>query len=103
MLRLLLLFTLLLLVCFSLACGYVAVSGAILTGPQSVSGLVSVVQFSFVNGSSSVTAVTLIGGGFAQTMNFCGDQRAHFPLNQNVSANFTGGATCDSLISVTVH
>jgi hypothetical protein len=82
------------------SCGYVAVSGAILTGSQTTSGVVSVVQFTFANGSSAITIVTLAGQDSANTFRFCGDQRAQFPVDTMVHASFTAGSNCDSLISV---
>ena len=47
--RLLQLVSLLLLSAFLASCGYVSVSGAILTNTQTTSGLVTIVQFSFAN------------------------------------------------------
>jgi hypothetical protein len=81
-------------------CGYVAVSGAILTNQQSVNGLVSIVQFNYVNGAASVTIVTLASSDMANTFHFCGDQRAQFPLDTVVRASFSPGSSCDHLISV---
>ena len=100
MVRLLVACSLLAFIAASLACGYVAVSGAIPPGTQTVSGMVTVVQFTFVNGTSSLTIVTLADANMAQTLNFCGDQRAQFPVNQIVHASFMPGAQCDSLMSV---
>jgi hypothetical protein len=94
---------LLLLILSFTSCGYVAVSGAILPGAQTATGLVSIVHFTFVDGMSSVTIVTLIGGGTANTFHFCGDQREQFPMDQNVSAQFSPGTSCDNVISVTFH
>jgi hypothetical protein len=87
----------------SMSCGYVAVSGAINPNTQMVAGLVSIVQFQFVNGSASVTVVTLVGGGTAQTLSFCGDQRPQFPMNQFVQASFQHGSACNTLVAVSLH
>jgi hypothetical protein len=92
-----------LLCCVSVGCGYVAVSGAINPNTQMVAGLVSIVQFQFVNGSTSVTVVTLVGSGTAQTLQFCGDQRPQFPVNQRVNASFHPGAPCNTLVAVNVN
>jgi len=98
--RLLKLGSLLVISLVSVSCGYVAVSGVFRPGTQTVTGVVSVVQFRFVNGTSSLTIVTLIDTGNANTLNFCGDQRGSFPMNQMVNASFSPGTNCDSLISV---
>jgi hypothetical protein len=95
---------LLLLTCIaSTGCGYVAVSGAINPNTQMVAGLVSIVQFQYVNGSASVTVVTLVGSGTAQTLSFCGDQRPQFPVNQFVNASFERGSSCNTLVAVSLH
>jgi hypothetical protein len=101
--RLLQVVSLLLLSAFVASCGYVSVSGAILTNTQTASGLVSVVQFSYVNGAASVTIVTLASQETVDTLHFCGDQRAQFPIDTNVQAKFSPGANCDNLLSVSWH
>ena len=89
---------------FSTSCsGFFLVAGAINPSTQTVVGVVSIVQFQFVNGSSSVTVVTLVGGGTAQTLPFCGDQRSRFPMDQAVSAQFNPGSSCNTLVAVTVN
>jgi hypothetical protein len=87
------------------SCGDVFFRGAILTTPQSVSGTVSLVQLTVVfdHGSSiTVTAVTLLGPNRANSINFCGDQRSQFPMNQFVKANFNPGNPCSTLVLVVV-
>jgi hypothetical protein len=87
------------------SCGDVFFRGAILTTPQSVSGTVSLVQLTavFDHGSSiTVTAVTLLGPNGANSINFCGDQRSQFPMNQFVKANFNPGNPCSTLVLVVV-
>jgi hypothetical protein len=97
--------SLILLSLFLTSCGNVFFRGAILTTQQSVSGTVSLVQLTavFDHGSSiTVTAVTFLGPNGASSVNFCGDQRSQFPMNQFVKANFSPGNTCSTLILVIV-
>jgi hypothetical protein len=101
--RLLKLASLVLLCATGTGCGYVAVSGAILTNTQTANGLVSIVQFDSMNGTSSFTVVTLVSADTANTFQFCGDQRTQFPVDTSVQAKFSPGANCDSLISVSWH
>ena len=72
--------------------------------PSSVSGIVIVVQLetsSDINRNSiTFTAVTFSNGGLSSNVNFCGDQRSQFPLNQSVRANFNPGNVCSNLVSV---
>lgn len=49
-----------------------------------------------------VTAVTFFGSGFSQTLNFCGDVSARFPLNRSLTVNYTNGASCATPVSITV-
>ena len=79
--------------------GFTAVSGAIHPNMQTVVGMVTVVQFQLIDGSASVTVVTLVGSGTAQTIPFCGDQRSSFPMDQMVSASFTPGSSCNTLVT----
>jgi hypothetical protein len=48
----------------------------------------------------TVTAVTLIELGVASSFNFCGNQISQFPMNQFVTAQFTPGNTCATVVSV---
>lgn len=83
----------------AVSCGYVFVAGAINT--QSTSGLVSIVQFTAGTDSSvSITVITFTSNGTASTKNFCGDQRALFPLDRQVRVDFTPGKPCDNVLSV---
>jgi hypothetical protein len=84
-----------------LSCGYVAVAGFFNPGPVNTTGLVTIVQFSSSNGSSALTVVTLVNAGMAQTLNFCGDQRTQFPVDQVVNAKYTPGTECNTLLAVT--
>ena len=72
--------------------------------PGAASGVVSIVQFSFVSGSTgsstSVTVVTLLDMGMNTSTSFCGDQRNHFPMNEFVNVTFTPGDPCATLLSV---
>lgn len=98
-----------LLILFSLlltGCGTVVVRGALNSDNTVVtSGVVSIVHLTFAsdgNGASiTVTAVTLLQSGTAQTLTFCGSQVSHFPMGTFVTARFTAGTTCATLITVT--
>lgn len=74
-------------------------------GTSFASGTVSIVQLTYAsdgNGNSiTVTAVTLLQNRSAQDLTFCGSQVSQFPINASVSVNYTPGATCSTLISVT--
>ena len=79
------------------------IRGAINTG--TVSGSVSTVELTSVmdNGTSvAVTLVTFLQSGTSSSMNFCGDQRALFPLDQFVSASFTATPACASIVQITI-
>jgi hypothetical protein len=72
--------------------------------PSSVSGIVIVVHLETsndINGNPvTFTAVTFSNGGLSSNVNFCGDQRSQFPLNQSVRANFNPGTVCSNLVLV---
>jgi hypothetical protein len=87
------------------ACGgVVVVRGAINFEPAIASGVVSIVHLTFVatpNGKSdTVTVVTLLQTGSAQDLTFCGSQVTQFPVNMFVTAKYTQGQPCSTLISV---
>ena len=75
-------------------------------GTSSASGTVSIVQLGFIQDPTgvkkSVTAVTLVSPGTATTINFCGDQRAQFPMDHSVRADFNTGVSCSILVAVVV-
>lgn len=50
----------------------------------------------------TVTIVTLTNGGLASTPDFCGDQRAQFPINSVVQVDFTQETQCLSLVKVVI-
>ncbi len=81
------------------------IEGAIRPGTLAATGMVSIVHLTFVSdgngGSTTVTVVTLLSSGSAQDLTFCGSQATQFPLNATVTARFTQGTTCSTLISVT--
>jgi hypothetical protein len=52
------------------------------------------------SGGVTITIITLTGSGRDQTMNFCGDQTALFPVDREVSVNFKPGTPCASVLSV---
>lgn len=86
-------------------CGQVFVG--FVSNPQvsssSISGIVIIVHLESSNeisGPQTFTAVTFSNGGLSSTVNFCGDQRTHFPLNQSVQADFTPGSECSTLVKV---
>src|SRR5689334_23353415 len=85
-------------------CGTVIVRGAI-KFPVSATGFVSNVHFTFVSdgegGQTSARVVTLRSPGSAQELTFCGSQVSQFPMNTVVSAKYTQGPHCSTLISVT--
>ena len=72
-------------------------------GTQTVTGIVSVVTFSFVQDATgmnaNVTAVTFVNSGSSNTITFCGDQRSKFHINNSDKVTFTTGVLCSSLVS----
>jgi hypothetical protein len=87
-------------------CGTVVVRGA-LNGDNVVvaSGVVSIVRLTFASDgkgtSITVTVVTLLQSGTAQTLTFCGSQVSQFPMDAFVTTRFTSGTTCSTLLTVT--
>ncbi len=85
-------------------CGNVFIRGAIQPGFSTISGVVSIVEFTTVVGGDGsfiqVTFVTFLQQGTSSTIGFCGDQRSQFPINQMVTTNFTPGQSCASIIVV---
>lgn len=86
-------------------CGQVFVG--FVSNPQvsssSVSGIVIIVHLESgneISGPQSFTAVTFANGGLSSSVNFCGDQRPQFPLNQSMRAEFTPGPGCSTLVKV---
>jgi hypothetical protein len=96
---------LLLLVALLPSCGNVFVRASWTGGTQTVTGMVSIVQFTVVtdgSGSTQVTIVTLTNGMGSLTESFCGDQRTRFPFNNFVQATFQSGQPCSSLFNVVI-
>jgi hypothetical protein len=98
-----------LLVLFSLlltGCGTVVVRGALNGDPVVAAGVVSIVHLTFSSDGKgntiTVTVVTLLQSGAAQTLTFCGSQVTQFPMDTFVTTKFTTGSTCATLITVTV-
>jgi hypothetical protein len=86
-------------------CGKVFVSGFTNFGAQSINGVVSIVQVTFVingNNSTQVTVVTFLNNFTSSTMPFCGDQHTQFPLNDFVQATFMPGQPCADLVNVVI-
>ena len=101
--RLLCILPLIFLIVVSVACGNITVRGAI--QPGIVSGLVSMVQLSEVegtNGTVQVTFVTFLQNGTSSVIGFCGDQRSLFPMDQTIRAQFDQGQTCNNIIQITI-
>lgn len=73
---------------------------------STVTGRVSAAILVIVNDTHgnplTVTAVTFVNGGLANTSKFCGDQRSQFPMNATVQASFTTTPNCLSLVNVIV-
>lgn len=87
--------------CGSFFVGFVSNPG----GAKTVSGTVTVVSLGLYHdlfGSTSFTAVTFINVGNAVTLNFCGDQRNLFLINQNVRVDFNTGFNCSVLVRVVI-
>jgi hypothetical protein len=79
------------------------VRGAVNTA--TVSGTVSLVQLSSVASHGTfvtVTVVTFLQSGTSTNLNFCGDQRAQFPMERFVNASFTPGPVCGSILQIVI-
>jgi len=89
----------------SLGCnGVFTVSGAI-HNTTFVTGTVSIVELSTVIDGGvlvTVTAVTLVNNWLPTRSTFCGDQTSFFPTNQMVTASFTPGTPCVSILQVVI-
>lgn len=90
-----------------MGCGGVTFQGSLLpANAVSVSGLVTVVQFSAISDGNgtliSVTVVTLVQSGLPQTFTFCGTQDGRFPINQDMRVSFVPATPCGNIVAV-VH
>jgi hypothetical protein len=86
-------------------CGNVFVRGSWVGGTQTMTGLVSIVQFTVIsdgNVSTQVTVVTLTNNVGNTTQSFCGDQRTRFPFDNFVQATFQPGQPCSTLFNVVI-
>ena len=86
-------------------CGNVFIRGDLNNNTQTISGVVSVVQLSFVNDNNveiQVTIVTLVNNFISTTRSFCGDQQLQFPLNDFAQATFIPGQPCSNLLTVVI-
>ena len=84
--------------------GVFTVQGAI-PNHSIVTGTVSIVELSTVIEGGlfvTVTFVTLINSGVPTRTTFCGDQTAFFPSDQFVTATFTPGTPCFSVVQVVI-
>ena len=85
----------------SVSCGDFFFGGAIRPSTQSVSGFVTIVQFTASTGDGvSTTIITLVSNGAAGTLSFCGDQRGLFPVDRQVQIKFTPGTPRATVIAV---
>ncbi len=86
-------------------CGTVFIGGYWGDQPLTMSGFVSIVQFTVIsdgNVSTQVTVVTLTSSSGSVSEAFCGDQRARFPFNNFVQATFQSGQPCSTLFNVVI-
>jgi hypothetical protein len=87
-------------------CGNIFIRGALPARSSTVSGSVSVVQLGAVIGGNGttvqVTFVTFLQSGLLSTVEFCGDQRSQFPMQQIVRAEFNPGQPCASIVTVVI-
>jgi hypothetical protein len=84
--------------------GVFRVQGAI-PNHSIVTGTVSIVELSTaIDGGVfvTVTLVTLVNTGVPTHTTFCGDQTAFFPRDQFVTATFTPGTPCFSVVQVVI-
>ncbi len=86
----------------SASCGDIFVQAALNSGTETAAGVVSIVQFSATSGGTSITVVTLMQSGAANTLTFCGDQRTRFPGDQAVHVTFTPGSSCGGVIVIMI-
>ena len=83
------------------SCGTVVLNGN-LNNQTTVTGTVSVVQVIVTDGGVQLTLVTLLQTAGPQDFRFCGNLAPQFPMNSNVSVQFTPGTTCGSRVAVTI-
>jgi hypothetical protein len=85
------------------SCGDVFVGGFTRFNNQSsISGTVSFVQLIVTDGGVRVTVVTLLQTVGPQDFRFCGNVVPQFPMNKDVTVQFTPGTVCDSNVAVVV-
>ncbi len=87
-------------------CGNFTFQGALNNNSQTMSGVVSVVQVTFVNDNNveiQVTIVTLLNNFISTTRTFCGDQQIQFPFNDFAQATFVPGQPCSNLLTVFIR
>ncbi len=68
----------------------------------SISGTVSIVQLTTGTGGTVITAVTLLTGANAQTVNFCGNVVGQFPVNTFVTVHFNQATPCSTIVEVII-
>lgn len=84
-------------------CGNVRVNGN--AQFNSITGFISSVQVTSNDSSANgqLTVVIFLNQGSSQTVNFCGNVSNKMPLNQTATVNFTSGASCSTLLSISIH
>jgi len=90
--------------CSQFFVGFVSNPGG---SPVVITGTITTVAIGFVDNSQGTqvtfTAVTFANTGGATTINFCGDKRSQFSVNQVVRADFQAGIYCSTLMAVTAQ
>jgi hypothetical protein len=81
-------------------CGATFVGGAV--NFTSVTGTVSIVRLTASGDGTQFTFVTLVQTSGSQDLNFCGNVVHQFPMNTMVTAKFTPGTPCNSVVSVVI-
>jgi hypothetical protein len=83
-------------------CGNTFFGGAIQPGVSTVTGLVTVIELTVVDGTTQVTFVTFLENGVSSTFAFCGDQRNRFPMDEDVRTKFNPGQPCASVVTIVI-
>lgn len=70
-----------------------------------ISGVVSIVQITTIQGSTGVTTVTVVTfvqPGTASTIHFCGNLGSQFFVSTFTTVTFTQGPACGSVVTILV-
>ena len=72
-----------------------------------ITGTITTVAIGFVENSEGTrvtfTTVTFGNTGGTTAINFCGDERSRFPVNEVVRADYQAGTYCSTLIAITAQ